>query len=354
MVVRSFTYVVGRALCDLHSSLRANSEPWPAVILDRRLLLTSIHRSFKLAKFTHLRWEMFPGLTPTAYPCRTTRRQAIPWGISEWLSSPSIYALENLEIDYKRLPRSEASLTYHKTESYMTLSRHDFQSLKMTTQICFEDLLLMTLSFSWDHRNGCKQVLEQLTGQQPVFGKARYTVRTFGIRRNERISTSVTIRGEKALSLIVSLCQPHIHPSLHYFLGLQRPRFAIETCNNTINDSIAVAVCFRRQAWRSRNMSSWGKTLQTVEISVRSNPYNLPRMALDRSDTMPDSYCSPPQSFRVHLASFTILCLQDLVSMSTLIWASNMIHRLASMVGKYTGFERPVCGACSFVLQIQF
>merc|ERR1712183_271666 len=31
---------------------------------------------------------------------------------------------------------------------------------------------------------------------------ARYTVRTFGIRRNERISTSVTIRGEKALSLI--------------------------------------------------------------------------------------------------------------------------------------------------------
>lgn len=49
------------------------------------------------------------------------------------------------------------------------------------------------------------QVLEQLTGQQPVFGKARYTVRTFAIRRNEKISTSVTVRGEKALQLIVSL-----------------------------------------------------------------------------------------------------------------------------------------------------
>lgn len=49
------------------------------------------------------------------------------------------------------------------------------------------------------------QVLEQLTGQQPVFGKARYTVRTFAIRRNEKISTSVTVRGEKALQLIVSI-----------------------------------------------------------------------------------------------------------------------------------------------------
>ena len=48
------------------------------------------------------------------------------------------------------------------------------------------------------------QVLEQLTGQQPVYGKARYTVRTFAIRRNEKISCFVTVRGEKALQLIVS------------------------------------------------------------------------------------------------------------------------------------------------------
>ena len=47
------------------------------------------------------------------------------------------------------------------------------------------------------------QVLEQLTGQQPVFGKARYTVRTFAIRRNERISCFVTVRGAKAMQLIV-------------------------------------------------------------------------------------------------------------------------------------------------------
>jgi large subunit ribosomal protein L11e len=51
--------------------------------------------------------------------------------------------------------------------------------------------------------SGCgAQVLEQLTGQVPVYGKARYTVRSFSIRRNEKISCSVTVRGEKAMQLL--------------------------------------------------------------------------------------------------------------------------------------------------------
>ena len=52
-------------------------------------------------------------------------------------------------------------------------------------------------------------MLEQLTGQAPVFSKARYTVRSFGIRRNEKIACHVTVRGEKAMNLLVraaSLC----------------------------------------------------------------------------------------------------------------------------------------------------
>ena len=52
----------------------------------------------------------------------------------------------------------------------------------------------------------CIQVLEQLTGQVPVYGKARYTVRSFAIRRNEKIACSVTVRGEKAMQLLVGLC----------------------------------------------------------------------------------------------------------------------------------------------------
>ncbi|EGC29950.1 ribosomal protein L11 [Dictyostelium purpureum] len=46
------------------------------------------------------------------------------------------------------------------------------------------------------------KVLEQLTGQTPVYSKARYTVRSFNIRRNEQIATHVTVRGEKAAEIL--------------------------------------------------------------------------------------------------------------------------------------------------------
>ena len=57
---------------------------------------------------------------------------------------------------------------------------------------------------SGDRLTKAAKVLEQLTGQSPVFSKARYTVRTFSIRRNEKISCHVTVRGEKALQLLES------------------------------------------------------------------------------------------------------------------------------------------------------
>lgn len=46
------------------------------------------------------------------------------------------------------------------------------------------------------------KVLEDLTNQKPVFGKARYTVRSFGIRRNEKISAYCTIRGDQARDIL--------------------------------------------------------------------------------------------------------------------------------------------------------
>merc|ERR1712072_909920 len=46
------------------------------------------------------------------------------------------------------------------------------------------------------------KVLEALTGQTPVFSKARYTVRSFGIRRNEKIAVHVTVRGAKAEEIL--------------------------------------------------------------------------------------------------------------------------------------------------------
>jgi len=46
------------------------------------------------------------------------------------------------------------------------------------------------------------KVLHELSEQEPVFSKARLTVRTFGIRRNEKIACHVTIRGEKAEEIL--------------------------------------------------------------------------------------------------------------------------------------------------------
>merc|ERR1712156_1031712 len=51
---------------------------------------------------------------------------------------------------------------------------------------------------SGDRLTRAAKVLEALTGQTPVFSKARYTVRSFGIRRNEKISVHCTVRGPKA------------------------------------------------------------------------------------------------------------------------------------------------------------
>jgi len=55
---------------------------------------------------------------------------------------------------------------------------------------------------SGDRLTRAAKVLEQLTGQAPVYSKARYTVRTFGIRRNEKISVHCTVRGPKALEIL--------------------------------------------------------------------------------------------------------------------------------------------------------
>merc|ERR1711915_716497 len=55
---------------------------------------------------------------------------------------------------------------------------------------------------SGDKLTRAAKVLEQLTGQKPVFSKARYTVRSFGIRRNEKIAVHCTVRGPKAEEIL--------------------------------------------------------------------------------------------------------------------------------------------------------
>merc|ERR1711970_729010 len=55
---------------------------------------------------------------------------------------------------------------------------------------------------SGDKLTRAAKVLESLTGQKPVFSKARYTVRSFGIRRNEKIAVHCTVRGPKAEEIL--------------------------------------------------------------------------------------------------------------------------------------------------------
>src|ERR1700733_11491509 len=55
---------------------------------------------------------------------------------------------------------------------------------------------------SGDRLTRAAKVLEALTGQVPVYSKARYTVRSFSIRRNEKIAVHCTVRGAKAQEIL--------------------------------------------------------------------------------------------------------------------------------------------------------
>ncbi|EJW05298.1 hypothetical protein EDEG_00656 [Edhazardia aedis USNM 41457] len=55
---------------------------------------------------------------------------------------------------------------------------------------------------SGDKLECAAKVLEQLTGQKPQYSKSKLTIRSFGIRRNEKIAVNVTVQGEKAKDIL--------------------------------------------------------------------------------------------------------------------------------------------------------
>jgi large subunit ribosomal protein L11e len=75
-----------------------------------------------------------------------------------------------------------------------SLSMRKIRIEKLIVNICVGE--------SGDKLTKASRVLKELTDQEPVFSVARLTVRTFGIRRNEKIAVHVTVRGKKAEEIL--------------------------------------------------------------------------------------------------------------------------------------------------------
>lgn len=77
------------------------------------------------------------------------------------------------------------------------------KELNKMREIVIDRLILnISVGTSGDKMTKAIKVLKDLTQQQPVTTRAKYTIRSFSIRRNEEIGTHVTIRGQKALELL--------------------------------------------------------------------------------------------------------------------------------------------------------
>jgi len=91
-----------------------------------------------------------------------------------------------------------------------TLQRKDQTKSAPMRAIYIEKLIVnICVGESGDKLTKAGRVLTELTDQEPVFSVARLTVRTFGIRRNEKIACHVTVRGEKAEEILNKGLQVH-------------------------------------------------------------------------------------------------------------------------------------------------
>jgi len=101
-------------------------------------------------------------------------------------------------------------LVISKPVTKKVLQQKDKSKSAPMRNIYIEKLIVnICVGESGDKLTKAGRVLKELTDQEPVFSVARLTVRTFGIRRNEKIAVHVTVRGEKAEEILNKGLQVH-------------------------------------------------------------------------------------------------------------------------------------------------
>ncbi|EFA75138.1 S60 ribosomal protein L11 [Heterostelium album PN500] len=101
---------------------------------------------------------------------------------------------QSINLISSKANKNAAKLPVQQEKTRMDNINRKLKIEKLILNICVGE--------SGDRLVRAAKVLEQLTGQTPVYSKARYTVRSFSIRRNEQIAVHVTVRGEKAAEIL--------------------------------------------------------------------------------------------------------------------------------------------------------